>query len=46
VVPSKIALSLAYLERRTVWSDLAVVMRTAAHVARSVTPASLRQWPA
>src|SRR5215467_12844389 len=46
VVPSKIALSLAYLERRTVWSDLAVVMRTAAHVARSVTPTRLRQWPA
>ena len=46
VVPSKIALSLAYLERRTVWSDLAVVMRTAAHVARSVMPTRLRQWPA
>jgi lipopolysaccharide/colanic/teichoic acid biosynthesis glycosyltransferase len=46
VVPSKIALSLAYLERRTVWSDLAVVMRTAAHVARSVMSARLRQWPA
>jgi|SRR5262245_25290112 len=46
VVPSKIALSLAYLERRTVWSDLVIVMRTAAHVARSVIPARLREWPA
>ena len=46
VMPQKLELSLTYLERRTVWSDLAVVMRTAAHVARSVTPASLRQGPA
>jgi lipopolysaccharide/colanic/teichoic acid biosynthesis glycosyltransferase len=43
VVPSKITLSLAYLERRTVWSDLAIVMRTAAHVARSAIPARLRE---
>ena len=35
VLPRKLALSLAYLERRTVWSDLAVVTRTAAHVART-----------
>ncbi|HJW69013.1 MAG TPA: sugar transferase, partial [Candidatus Binatia bacterium] len=46
VVPSKIALSLAYLERRTVWSDLVIVMRTAAHVARAAIPARLREWPA
>jgi lipopolysaccharide/colanic/teichoic acid biosynthesis glycosyltransferase len=46
VVPSKIALSLAYLERRTVWSDLVIVTRTAAHVARAAIPARLREWPA
>jgi lipopolysaccharide/colanic/teichoic acid biosynthesis glycosyltransferase len=45
VVPSKIALSLAYLERRTVWSDLAVLMRTVAHVARAALPARLRERP-
>jgi lipopolysaccharide/colanic/teichoic acid biosynthesis glycosyltransferase len=45
-VPSKIALSLAYLERRTVWSDLVILMRTAAHVARAAIPARLREWPA
>ena len=41
VLPQKLALSLAYLERRTVWSDLAVVIRTTAHVARAVLP---RTW--
>jgi lipopolysaccharide/colanic/teichoic acid biosynthesis glycosyltransferase len=46
VVPSKIALSLTYLERRTVWSDLVIVTRTAAHVARAAIPARLREWPA
>src|SRR4029077_16493377 len=45
VVPSKIALSLAYLERRTVWSDLVVVLRTAAYVAGAAIPARLREWP-
>jgi lipopolysaccharide/colanic/teichoic acid biosynthesis glycosyltransferase len=35
VLPQKLALSLAYLDRRTVWSDLAVVTRTAAHVVRA-----------
>jgi lipopolysaccharide/colanic/teichoic acid biosynthesis glycosyltransferase len=46
VLPRKLALSLAYLERRTVWSDLAVVTRTAAHVARAALPAALRRAPA
>ena len=46
VLPRKLALSLAYLERRTVWSDLAVVTRTAAHVARTALPAVLRRAPA
>jgi lipopolysaccharide/colanic/teichoic acid biosynthesis glycosyltransferase len=46
VVPHKLALSLAYLERRTVWSDLVIVMRTAAHVARALWPARLRERPA
>jgi lipopolysaccharide/colanic/teichoic acid biosynthesis glycosyltransferase len=45
VLPRKLALSLAYLERRTVWSDLAVVMRTVAHVARAAVPARLRERP-
>jgi lipopolysaccharide/colanic/teichoic acid biosynthesis glycosyltransferase len=43
VLPQKLALSLTYLARRTVWSDLAVVMRTVAHVARSQLPAGLRE---
>jgi lipopolysaccharide/colanic/teichoic acid biosynthesis glycosyltransferase len=46
VLPRKLALSLAYLERRTLWSDLAVVTRTAAHVARAALPAALRRAPA
>jgi lipopolysaccharide/colanic/teichoic acid biosynthesis glycosyltransferase len=46
VLPQKLALSLAYLERRTVWTDLAVVTRTAAHVARVALPARLRERPA
>jgi lipopolysaccharide/colanic/teichoic acid biosynthesis glycosyltransferase len=46
VLPQKLAASLAYLERRTVWSDLAVVTRTAARVARGVLPARLRERPA
>jgi lipopolysaccharide/colanic/teichoic acid biosynthesis glycosyltransferase len=46
VLPRKLALSLAYLERRTVWSDLAVVTRTAAHVARAALPAVFRRAPA
>jgi lipopolysaccharide/colanic/teichoic acid biosynthesis glycosyltransferase len=46
VLPQKLAASLAYLERRTVWSDLAVVTRTAAHVARAALLARLREWPA
>lgn len=32
VLPGKLAVSLAYLEQRTVWTDLAIVARTAAHV--------------
>jgi lipopolysaccharide/colanic/teichoic acid biosynthesis glycosyltransferase len=43
VMSQKLALSLAYLERRSVWSDLVVVMRTAAHVARAVLPARPRE---
>jgi lipopolysaccharide/colanic/teichoic acid biosynthesis glycosyltransferase len=43
VLPRKLALSLAYLERRSVWSDLAVVLRTVAHVARAALPARLRE---
>jgi lipopolysaccharide/colanic/teichoic acid biosynthesis glycosyltransferase len=43
VLPRKLALSLAYLDRRTVWSDLAVVLRTAAHMARAALPAMLRR---
>jgi len=35
VLPQKLALSLAYLDRRTVWRDLAVVARTVAHVVRA-----------
>jgi lipopolysaccharide/colanic/teichoic acid biosynthesis glycosyltransferase len=45
VLPTKLALSLAYLERRTVWSDLAIVVRTAAYVARAALPARLRERP-
>jgi lipopolysaccharide/colanic/teichoic acid biosynthesis glycosyltransferase len=45
VLPRKLALSLAYLERRTVWSDLAVVMRTVRHLARAALPARLRERP-
>ena len=45
VMPQKLELSLTYLERRTVWSDLAVVMRTVAHVARSHLPVRLRERP-
>src|SRR5262249_57130436 len=44
VLPQKLALSLAYLDRRTVWSDLGVVTRTAAHVFRAVL-ASEAQGP-
>jgi len=43
VLPRKLALSLAYLERRTVWSDLAVVMRTVGHLAHAALPARLRE---
>jgi lipopolysaccharide/colanic/teichoic acid biosynthesis glycosyltransferase len=43
VLPWKLALSLAYLERRTVWSDLAVVMRTVGHLAHAALPARLRE---
>jgi lipopolysaccharide/colanic/teichoic acid biosynthesis glycosyltransferase len=46
VLPQKLALSLAYLERRTVWTDLAVVTRTAAHVTRGALPGRLRERPA
>jgi lipopolysaccharide/colanic/teichoic acid biosynthesis glycosyltransferase len=45
VLPQKLALSLTYLERRTVWSDFAVVMRTVAHVARSQLPGRLGERP-
>ncbi len=45
VLPQKLALSLTYLERRTVWSDLAVVMRTVAHVARSQLPGRFGERP-
>src|SRR5262245_27122649 len=43
VLPQKLAASVAYLEHRTVWTDLGVVTRTAAHVARSLLPGSLRR---
>jgi lipopolysaccharide/colanic/teichoic acid biosynthesis glycosyltransferase len=43
VMPRKLDLSLRYLERRTVGSDLAVVMQTIAHVARAQLPARLRE---
>ena len=43
VLPAKLALSLDYLERRTVWSDLGIVARTATHVARAAVRAA---WPA
>jgi lipopolysaccharide/colanic/teichoic acid biosynthesis glycosyltransferase len=43
VLPRKLALSLAYLERRTVWSDLAVVLRTVGHLARAALPTRLRE---
>src|SRR4029450_10466380 len=43
VLPRKLALSLAYLERRTVWTDLAVVARTAAHVTRVLLPGGPRR---
>jgi len=43
VLPQKLALSLTYLERRTVWSDLAVVMRTVGHLAHAALPARLRE---
>jgi lipopolysaccharide/colanic/teichoic acid biosynthesis glycosyltransferase len=43
VLPRKLALSLAYLERRTVWSDLAVVVRTVGHLAHAALPARLRE---
>jgi len=46
VLPQKLALSLAYLDRRTVWSDLAVVTRTAAHMARAALPTRLWKRPA
>jgi lipopolysaccharide/colanic/teichoic acid biosynthesis glycosyltransferase len=46
VLPQKLALSLAYLQRRTVWTDLAVVTRTAVHVARGALPGRLRERPA
>jgi len=45
VLPQKLELSLSYLERRTVWSDLAVVMRTVVHVARAHLPVRLRERP-
>lgn len=45
VLPGKLAVSLAYLQRRTVWSDLAIVARTAVHVGsaavRGARPARL-----
>jgi len=44
VLPQKLALSLAYLDGRTVWSDLGVVTRTAAHVFRAAL-ASEAQGP-
>ena len=34
VLPAKLALSLSYLERRTLWSDLGVLARTAIRVVR------------
>ena len=43
VLPRKLALSLAYLERRTVWSDLGVVMRTVGHLEHAALPARLRE---
>src|SRR5262245_36952199 len=43
VLPQKLAISLAYLERRTIWTDLGVLTRTAAHVARTLLPGSLRR---
>jgi len=43
VLPEKLALSLAYLERRTIWTDLGLMTRTAAHVAWTLLPGSLRR---
>jgi lipopolysaccharide/colanic/teichoic acid biosynthesis glycosyltransferase len=43
VLPRKLALSLAYLERRTTWTDLGVVTRTAAHVAGILLPGTFRR---
>jgi lipopolysaccharide/colanic/teichoic acid biosynthesis glycosyltransferase len=34
VLPAKLALDLAYLERRTLWSDLALILRTVAAMRR------------
>src|SRR5262245_11249715 len=41
VLPQKLAISLAYLERRTIWTDLGVLTRTVAHVARTLLPGAL-----
>src|SRR5262245_44148760 len=43
ILPWKLALSLAYLERRTVWTDLGIVARTATHVGRAAVRAVRRQ---
>src|SRR5262245_45241906 len=43
LLPWKLALSLAYLERRTVWTDLGVVARTATHVGRAAVRAAWRE---
>ena len=43
ILPWKLALSLAYLERRTVWTDLGIVARTATHVGRAAVRAAWRQ---
>jgi len=43
ILPWKLALSLAYLERRTVWTDLGIVARTATHVGRVAVRAAWRQ---
>ena len=46
ILPWKLAQSLAYLERRTVWTDLGIVARTATHVARAAVRAAWRQGSA
>jgi len=43
VLPQKLAASVAYLEHRTVWTDLGIVTSTVAHVFRTLLPGRLRR---